>query len=398
MSSEALAPIVIVGGGAAGFACAEAFRKAGGTDPLIIMSADDRAPYFRPDLSKELLAGDKPAADRLADDDWFADNDVDLRLHSRASRLDAEAHTISAGTGADKRTVQWSRCVLATGSSAARLPVPGGDDARLLTIRSAADVERIIAQVDGTGPVAVVGSGFIGCEAASSLRARGIDVTMVSLEIQPQQDRLSEFVGAMIAGWLADAGIDFRGSRSVEGIEFTDDGAAVLLANGERVEAAHILVASGALTNTELAASAGLRVTNGGIHVDSSMRSTADGVFVVGDLAFADNVAAGRPLRVEHWDDAQSMGVIAGKVMAGEGAEWDGLPGFWSTITGETLQYVAWGDGWDEVTARRSDSGISVWYGKNGTIVGLLTHRHDDDQERGKKLILSGAPFPPKQP
>ena len=156
-------------------------------------------------------------------------------------------------------------------------------------------------------------------------------------------------------------------------------------------EADHVIVASGAKTNTDLATASGLELVGGGVHVDSSMRTIVDGLFVVGDLAYAENTTAGRPLRVEHWGDAQTMGSIAGQVMAGGSASWDSVPGFWSTINGETLQYVAWGDGWDEVATRRSASGLSVWYARNGRIVGLLTHRHDDDQKLGKKLISAGA-------
>ena len=393
MNAGSVEPIVIIGGGAAGHACAEAYRRAGGSDPVVIISNEDRLPYFRPDLSKDVLAGEKNAADDLAEQSWFADHDVTVRLGTTVSRIDTERRTIvlAASDHQAPETIAWSQCLLAPGSSATRLPVPGGDDDRLLTIRGAADVERVIAASAHGSSVVIVGSGFIGCEAASSLRSRGLEVTMLSLEIQPQQDRLSDVVGELINGLLARAGVEFHGGETVEAFEFSDDSATVVAGGGHRFAADHILVASGAKTNTAVAEASGLEIVAGGVHVDSSMRSNVEGLFVAGDLAYADNVTAGRALRVEHWGDAETMGSIAGRVMAGEAAVWESVPGFWSTINGETLQYIAWGDGWDEVAARRSEEGLSVWYAKHGTIVGVLTHRHDDDQELGKTLISTGA-------
>ena len=126
-------------------------------------------------------------------------------------------------------------------------------------------------------------------------------------------------------------------------------------------------------------------------------RSTArEGLLAAGDVCRADNLAAGRPLRVEHWGDALGQGAVAGQTAAGVEAGWDEVPGFWSTIGTRTLKYAAWGDGFDATRLHRGDEGaFAAWYGRDGRIAGVLTHERDDDYDRGRELIAQGAPWPP---
>src|SRR5262249_43956149 len=104
------------------------------------------------------------------------------------------------------------------------------------------------------------------------------------------------------------------------------------------------------------------------------------------------NVAAGRPLRVEHWGDALTQGQVAGATAAGKHAVWDQVPGFWSTIGKRTLKYAAWGDGYDQTRFEpHPNGGFTAWYGHDNRIVGVLTHEADEDYERGTELIGQGA-------
>ncbi|MGH2877890.1 MAG: oxidoreductase C-terminal domain-containing protein, partial [Solirubrobacteraceae bacterium] len=102
-----------------------------------------------------------------------------------------------------------------------------------------------------------------------------------------------------------------------------------------------------------------------------------------------------RPLRVEHWGDALAQGAVAGTTAAGRPASWDEVPGFWSTIGERTLKYAAWGDGYEEVRFDGPGDGgaFTVWYGREGRIVGVLTHQRNDDYERGRGLVAEGAPW-----
>jgi len=383
--------IVIVGGGASSHSVIEALRDAGSVSAVTMVSRDDRLPYFRPYLTKELLRAEIGVEDiDLDGEGWYAQHDVTVRLGTDVTGIDLPERTLATSAG----PLAFDQLVLATGSAAASLPVPGADDS-LLSIRSAADSLRVLTAVRDGGPVVVIGSGFIGCEAASAIRSLGNDVTMVSKEHLPQQDRLSPVVGELIAGWLTEIGVARRGGQTVESIEHVGATTIVHLADGTTLEAAHVLVASGAKPNVQLAEAAGLAV-DGGVLVDSSMRTAVTGVFAIGDIAKADNEAARRALRVEHWGDAETMGRIAGTVLAGHPASWNDVPGFWSAIAGREIKYVAWGDGWDHTAVRRSASGITVWYGRDGVVVGVLTNNHDDDLDVGTSLIRSGSTFPPR--
>lgn len=130
------------------------------------------------------------------------------------------------------------------------------------------------------------------------------------------------------------------------------------------------------------------------IPVDAGMRTERAGVYAAGDLVRAHNAGAGRALAVEHWGEALNMGEIAGRNAAGEERVWDVAPGFWSTIGTRTLKYAAWGDGFDETRLVEHGGGFTVWYGREGTTVGVLTHERDADYERGRELVEQGAPLP----
>jgi len=125
------------------------------------------------------------------------------------------------------------------------------------------------------------------------------------------------------------------------------------------------------------------------------MRSSAEAVYAVGDIALARNTAAGRALRVEHWGEALNHGKVAGTTAAGGAASWSTAPGFWSTIGTRTLKHVAWGDGFDEARLIDHPGGaFTVWYGRRGVTVGALTHEADDDYARGRELVEAAAPLP----
>jgi NADPH-dependent 2,4-dienoyl-CoA reductase/sulfur reductase-like enzyme len=154
-----------------------------------------------------------------------------------------------------------------------------------------------------------------------------------------------------------------------------------------------VIMATGVAPRGELAAATtGIELADGAIPVSADMRSARPDVLAAGDVCRAENVAAGRPLRVEHWGDALTQGEIAGATAAGKRSAWDDVPGFWSTIGSRTLKYAAWGDGFDQARCERhSDGGFTVWYGSEGQVVGVLTHEADGDYERGSELIKRGA-------
>ena len=371
-------PVVVIGGGAAGHACVRAYRDAGGDRPVVLLSADDRPPYFRPHVSKEYLVGDIGADELgLEAPDWYAANDVELVVGCEVTGIDLTTRVVSTSA---TDPLHWGHCVLATGSAAGSLPIDGVDDPAVHTLRHASDTERLLAA--SSGPVVVVGSGFVGCEAAAGLRRIGRDVTVISQEAVPQAERLGTEVGALIAGWLRDSGIGLRGNVEVARLERHGDALTVTMSDGTTVDAATVLLAVGATPQLDLAASIGLvDDEESGVVVTPTMATAANGVLAVGDIARPWHPVAGRHLRVEHWGDAEAHGTVAGRWLAGDHEPWSAPPGFWSTIAGETIKHVAWGDGHDSVRVVRSTSGETFWYGRDGVVVGVLTHGHDEDAD-----------------
>jgi 3-phenylpropionate/trans-cinnamate dioxygenase ferredoxin reductase subunit len=390
-NSPSTADLVIVGGAHAGHAALRAYLKAGGTGPVILISEDDTAPYRRPPLSKDFLRGES-TSDALAMDaeDFYTGGDNELWLNESVTSIDAGNKTLRTGSG---REITYRQCILATGSRPTPLDVPGGDTAMGLRFLSEALRLRDAAQTAASA--VVIGSGFIGCEAAASLAVRGIAVTMVSTSAGPQAKRLGPDASALIAGWLTDAGVRMHPSSGVQDIEA---GRIVRLTDGTELSADMVLNATGVTVRSELAVEAGATMQDGRVVVDESMRTSVPGLLAAGDVALAMNVTAGRHLVVEHWNAAERMGEIAGTMAAGGDAKWAETLGFFSLIGHHMLKYAAWGDGFDEaIPVHHAGGGLTVWYVRDGVTVGVLTSEADDDLDRGRTLVLSGSK-PPVEP
>jgi 3-phenylpropionate/trans-cinnamate dioxygenase ferredoxin reductase subunit len=388
--------MVIVGGGPGGLSTARAYREAGGRGQVILLTAEAYPPYRRPPLTKEYLR-DEIERDELpiVNPHWFEENNVELRLATAARGIDCVRQLLTTENGEE---IGYDACVLATGSEPIRIPVPGADDPEILVMRTIENSERLKSRVGEGSRTVVVGSGFIGCEAAVSLSMLGARVTLVSMEDGPQRERLGEDVARRIARWLEGHGIELRPGVWVEGIERNNGGFEIAVGGEENISAQTVLFGTGVRPQIELAEAAGLEIERGGVVADSSMRTSAPGIFAVGDIVFAMNEAAGSRQKVEHWGDALNHGRVAGTVLAGGEAAWREAPGFWSTMGNKTLKYWAWSEGWDEAKFVDKDGpggeAFTVWYGKGGVTVGVLAHNADEDYEDGRRLIEQGAPLP----
>jgi 3-phenylpropionate/trans-cinnamate dioxygenase ferredoxin reductase subunit len=381
--------LVVVGSGPAGIETVRAYREHGGQGRVLMVTADPHPPYDRPPLTKAFLRGELEE-DGLAmeDEEFYRSTGLELLLGRTVTGLDTGARRLRLDDGS---SLAYATCVLTTGSRPVPLPVEGGDHPAVHLLRSRADAVRLRSAAADVRDVVVVGSGFIGCEAAASLAAPDRAVTVVSLEQAPQQQRLGGEAAAVLAGWLHDDGVRFVGGASITGVR---DGRRVVLDDGDEIDAELVLVAAGVEQAQDWIHHAGLRCHEARIEVDSSMRTSDPHVLAAGDVAHAHNDAAGRHLSVEHWGDAVRMGEVAGATAAGAADRWSEPPGFWSDIGGRVLKHSAWGDGYDETrVVSHGDGAFTVWYGKEGAVVGVLTHEADDDYERGQRLVAEGARF-----
>lgn len=380
--------IVIVGGGPAAQAAASAYREAGGEAPLTILAAELELPYERPPLTKEYLRGESSRGDLLLQPaGWYREREIEVEQGALVGELDLEAGEARAEDG---RAWRFERCLLATGAQPLLPDLPGADGPDVRRLRTLADSEQLAALAENR--LLVVGSGFIGCEAAVSMALRGATVTMATLEASPQVERLGERVSERLAAWLEECGVTLLAEAKLAELIAEPGGAVARFEDGREREADAVLLALGIARDAGLAAAAGAEVEDGGVLVDDSMVSSHPRLLAAGDVAFAENAAAGRRLRVEHWGEALNQGEVAGRTLAGAEASWDVVPGFWSALGRRTLKYAGWGDGWDEVRFEPGEGkGFRASYGKDGELVGFLAHDDDRAYEEGKRAIEERA-------
>lgn len=334
--------VVIVGGGAAGLACANELRVLGYSGAITMLSADSDAPVDRPNLSKDFLAGTAPDEWMpLRSDDWYREQRIDLRLECEAVRIDPADRRVHSSAGDD---FAFDRLLLATGSEPNRLQAPGFDDDRVFTLRSFADARAIIGRLRPGMRAAIIGSSFIGLEAAAALRKRDIEAVVISPETLPFEGVFGSQVGGFLKGLHERNGVGFH-LKSAAG---SFDGRSVSLSNGGKIEADIVLVGIGVRPRTALAASAGLSVPDG-VGVDAYLETGIPGVFAAGDIASYRDPMTGESVRIEHWVTAERQGQAAAANMLGFTRPYRAVPFFWTEQYGVALRYVGHSRRFDEI-------------------------------------------------
>ena len=334
--------IVIVGGGAAGLACAHELRRLGYSGALTMLSADADPPVDRPNLSKDYLAGTAPEDWMpLRSGDWYRDNEIDLRLGCEVIRIDPELHRVFLRSGEE---FDFDRLLIATGSEPNRLSGNGFDDDAVLTLRSFADARAIAARATAGMTAAVIGSSFIGLEAAAALRQRDVEVHVIAPEHVPFEHLLGPQVGRFLQALHERNGVHFHLGTSVESLS----NGVISLADGAKVEADIVLVGIGVTPRTSAAAAAGIG-TSAGVEVDAFLQTGIPGIYAAGDIAAYPDPLTGEYVRVEHWVVAQRQGQAAAANMLGLGKPYRAVPFFWTEQYGVALRYVGRAAQWDEM-------------------------------------------------
>jgi len=325
--------IVIVGGGAAGLACANELRKRGYAGAITILSADADPPCDRPNLSKDYLAGTAPEEwIPLRQDDWYRDNDIDLRLGLEVTSIDPDARTVVCSSG---ERVPFDRLLLATGAEPNRLSTPGFDRDNVLTLRSLADARAIVGQAKKDARAVVIGASFIALEATASLRHREVEVDVIAPEQVPFEKALGRDLGNFFKQLHEKNGVRFHLGLTPASF----DGRWVEISNGDRVEADFVLVGVGVRPRIQLAEAASLATSNG-VLVDCYLGTSAPGIYAAGDIAAFPGPFTGEPTRIEHWVVAERQGQVAAVNMLGMKQPFDSAPFFWTEQYGVTVRYV----------------------------------------------------------
>jgi len=337
------ARIVIVGGGGAGFAAAEMLRREGFDGSLTMVSADDTAPYDRPNCSKDLLAGSAPEEWMpLQSPQFYKDQSIDLLLNTEVAVLDPTARQVTLAGG---RTLPFDGLLLATGAEPVRLDIPGATSAHVHVLRSLADSRAIIAGAASAKSAVVIGASFIGLEVAAALRARKIEVHVVAPDKRPLERVLGPELGDVVRRIHEDNGVVFHLEETATAIA---EGK-VTLKGGKVLAADLVVVGIGVRPRLQLAERAGLRIDRG-VVVDRYLETSAPGIYAAGDIARWPDKATGQGIRAEHWVVAQRHGQAAARNMLGQQQAFADVPFFWSQHYDMPVNYVGHAEKWDETT------------------------------------------------
>jgi 3-phenylpropionate/trans-cinnamate dioxygenase ferredoxin reductase subunit len=386
---------VIVGAGLAGAKAAETLRADGFDGRLLLLGDEAEQPYERPQLSKAYLRGE---TDRdslyVHQDGFYAAHEIELRTSTPVRSIAPSGHQLELASG---ERIGYQRLLLATGATPRRLPLPGADLASIHYLRTRQDSDVLAAAAARAEHVVVVGTGWIGSEAAASLRQLGRDVTLIGPDTAPLARVLGPEIGGVYRDLHADHGVRLALGTRVAGFRGHGRVEAVVIDDGRTIEGDLVLVGAGAAPRTELAEAAGLPVRNGLLVNEQLEAVGAAGVYAAGDVAAAWHPRYQSYLHAEHWANALNQGPAAARNMLGIPTPYARLPYFYSDQFDLSMEYSGFATGWDRVVVRGdpADRAFVAFWLKDQRVVAGMNANVWDVTESIQALIRGALPVDP---
>ena len=342
---------VIIGASLAGSSAAVTLRQEGFEGDVVLVGAERYPPYERPPLSKQYLRGEIPFEKTLVrPPDFYEQHRIDTLFGTRATAIDTAPRIVQTNTG---RQLRYDKVLIATGARNRRPPIPGLDLQGIFDLRSITDADALRAQIVAGRTAAVVGMGFIGCEVAASLRARGVNVICIDPSPAPLFRVLGKDIGGVLAAIHRDHGVQTIFDDSVTRFEGTRGVERIVTKRNHVIECDFAVVGVGVEPVVDIVANSAIDTDNG-ILVDEYCRSTVDDVFAAGDVANHYHPVFQQRMRVEHWQNAIQQGAAAARSMLGHGLPYDAVHWFWSDQYDLNLQYAGVHRKWEQVVVRGS--------------------------------------------
>lgn len=380
-------PYLVIGGGPAGAHAVEGLRQGGYAGPITLVTAEAHLPYDRTQVSKGFLTGDRPAEKMpLRSAGFYAELGVDVVTGTTVERVDAKAHRAHFAGGGG---VDYDRACVATGSTARTLDVPGAQLPAIFTVRTWDDAEAIRDVAGKHKTAVVVGSSFIGMEAAMALANVGCSVTVVSPEEVPFGKTFGMRVGRAVQAWQEELGVEFRLGEEVVGFEGIRKVTGVRLGGGDVLPASFVVAGIGVTPNSDLVE--GLPAgPDGGIPVDEHGYA-GYGLYVAGDIASAPQGSS--RARIEHWRVAAQQGTVAGNNMAGAERKLRSVPYYWTNQAGHNLRYAGHHTSPDAVVfdGRPEEGPFIAYYVQDDRVAAALGYKRDRDLVAIHELMWLGA-------
>lgn len=384
--------VVVVGAGQAGSALVAKLRAEGFSGSIVLIGAEDVAPYNRPRLSKAYLLGEA-SLERLLlrPASFYADSRIDLRLGTTVAAIDRAARRVVLAGG---ESLPYDALALTTGAVPRRLPAAvGGALAGVFVLRARDDADALAAEIAPGRRVLVVGGGYVGLEAAAVCAQKGMTVTLV--EIAPR------ILGRVACAETADYfralhrahGVDIREGVALERLLGEGRVTGALLADGTRLDADLVVAGLGIEPDVALAQAAGLALENG-IRTDEFGRTSDPAIFAAGDCASFPH--EGRRIRLESVGNAIAQAEAAALAMLGRPTPYRAMPWFWSDQYDCKLQIAGLGTGHDRIVVRGEGAARSHWYYAGARLIAVDAMNDARAYMTGKRLIESGRSPPPE--
>lgn len=369
--------VVIVGAGAAGTFAAVTLRREGFEGTIALVEAGEAAPVDRPNLSKDYLAGNAPEEWLpLYPDSFYEENRIELELGNPVASIDTGSREVVFANGSRKK---FDTLLIATGAEPIRLDYPeAGQTVHYL--RTLADSRAIIERAKTAKKAVVIGASFIGLEVASSLHARGLDVTVVAPETLPLERILGPELGRFIQGVHEANEVKFRLGQTVKTVGESE----VVTSGGETIPADLVVAGVGVRPRIALAEAAGIAVDKG-VLVDEFLETSIPGIYAAGDIARWPDPLTGQRIRVEHWVVAERQAQCAARNMARGGRDererFDAVPFFWSWHHDVSIAYVGHAANWDavEISGSLEERDAVVRFRSGGRVLATATISRDRD-------------------
>lgn len=380
--------IVIVGAGHGGAQAAIALRQAKFEGTIAVIGDEPELPYERPPLSKEYFSGEKaferilirPAA-------FWVERHVEMLLNRRVVAVDPVAHSVTTADGA---TIGYGQLIWATGGSPRRIGCAGNDLFGVHTVRTRADADRMLTELDGVEQAVVIGGGYIGLEAAAVLAKFGKKVVLLEALDRVLARVAGEPLSRFYEAEHRAHGVDVRLGAAVECIEGEGRVSGVRMQDGEVIPAQMVIVGIGIVPAVEPLIAAGAQGGNG-VAVDHQCRTSLPDIFAIGDCALhANRFADDMPIRLESVQNANDQATLVAKTIMGQELAYDAVPWFWSNQYDLKLQTVGLSTGHDQAILRGdpANRSFSVVYLKDGRVIALDCVNATKDYVQGRKLVV----------
>ena len=384
--------VVIVGAGHAAGQTAASLRQKGFSGRIIMIGDEDWVPYQRPPLSKAYLAGELDT-ERLffKPEKFWPEHDIETILGVHVDAIDAAAKTLTLSNG---HSVQYDKLVLATGSRARELPIPGNELHGVHYLRNIDDVEKIQPAFKAGARLVIVGGGYIGLEVAAVGRKKGLDVTVLETENRVMNRVVATEISDFFQQMHTHEGVKLELGRRVKEIQGDEKVTSVKCADGFSVATDICIIGIGIIPNTEVAAAAGIKCSNG-IVVDEYCQSSDPDIFAAGDCTRHPNPILGRHLRLESVHNAIEQGKTVAASIVGTPVAYAQVPWFWSDQYNVKLQIVGITEGYDQfvIRGKPDERSFAAFYLQNGKLLAVDAINSPREFMLGKKLVAAGARF-----